>query len=220
MRDAFDDALSAVATVAEATGRPVSIKAFSDNIVLSLEIRGDSEDELLAIIKSVAALQSRLVMRGFFVRGAIAIGLHYMDDEIVFGEAILEAYDQESNVALNPRVILAPSAVSSLAKHREKYEEREEQAPQADVLLKDTDGKYFVNYLAFLTAPPGRSCPGEDDMRQHKRRVSYELQSKIARPRIWTKYIWAAKFHDFWCATWGLEIMIDPKHLNAGPSHL
>lgn len=43
-------------------------------------------------VPKIAAYQCTLLEHGFFVRGGIAIGEHYMDRDIVFGSALIEAH--------------------------------------------------------------------------------------------------------------------------------
>lgn len=217
LRDAFDAALAALKRIETAKSIKVDIKAFSDNIVISLPVADDAEEEFLAIIEIVAAFQCELVMHGLFVRGAIAIGPHYVDTEIVFGEALLEAYLEEHNEALNPRVTLALSATSRLSHHIERHDELEDRAPQKAFLMKDFDGKYFVNYLAALTAPPGEVAPTLEQMQAHGTCVSRELKHSLEQQRVWTKYQWVARLHDKWCDKWGLDCKIAPELTSIGP---
>ncbi|MGA3039143.1 MAG: hypothetical protein ABSE64_16890 [Vulcanimicrobiaceae bacterium] len=215
LRGAFDPALDAVAQVR--SGRAiVKAKAFSDNIVFSVPIRGDAEDELFMVIRAVALFQSTFALKGFFIRGSIVIGSHHMDKELVFGEAIIEAYREEQDTAVNPRVILSLSAVSSLAKHREKYEGSG--FPQGVLLLTDVDGKLFVHYLAALGTSLGLA-PAAEKVNLHRDQVARQLQLHAQQPTIWTKYVWVARYHNFCCGLWKMptESRIADATINADP---
>lgn len=219
LRQAFDEAIAALRVVEGASGKSISVKTFSDNIVFAVPIDGDAEDELLAMVRAVGAFQSHLVLNGFFVRGAIAIGQHYMDGEIIFGEAILDAYAEESNGALNPRVVLDASAYSNVLQHLEKYEETGTAAPQIAELLVDADGKYFVNYLmALCTGTTGG--PSSAHMMTHQQAIERALRKFVVKPRIWTKYVWVAQFHNGCCLRWSSGPRVDDSLINAGPRSL
>ena len=219
LREAFDDALAALRMVEDASHKTIDVKTFSDNIIFAIEIEGDAEAELLEMVRGVGAFQAQLVLRGFFVRGAIAIGQHYMDSEIIYGEAILEAYTEESNRALNPRVMLASSAYSNVQHHLEQYEGGGVDAPQTTELLIDADGKYFVNYLASLCSRP--ACPpSEAHMRSHCAAIERALRRYVERPSIWTKYVWVAQFHNGCCIRWTSTPAVDENLINAGPRPL
>lgn len=53
-------------------------------------------------------IQLGMAMWGFFIRGAVTIGEVYHDDRSVFGPALVWAYELESKVAQNPRIIIDP----------------------------------------------------------------------------------------------------------------
>ncbi len=77
---------------------------FSDNIVISTEY---SEAGLLYLVDHIERIAFGLLRLGFFCRGGIASGLLYHDKNIVFGPAMIEAYDLEHEKAVHPRVILS-----------------------------------------------------------------------------------------------------------------
>jgi hypothetical protein len=215
LRLAYDTALFGLPRYARDSRHKPRLKAFSDNIVLSLPIRGDAEDELLQMLRTVAYFQARLVVAGFFVRGAIAIGLHYMDAEIVFGEALLEAYRLETTLAVNPRVVLAQSAVSNLNRHYLSYAEG--QSPQGKVLAVDVDSKYFVDYMASFSDPVGAVAPELASMRTHRDCVTRALHESSQDPKVWAKYVWVARYHNACCARWGVEAFVDDALISRGP---
>ena len=215
LRKAFNRALEELKRFSGDRQAKLQVKGFSDNIVLAIAIRGDAEDELLRMMKIVAGFQAQLSLKGFFLRGAISIGLNYIDKEIVFGEALLDAYRAESKDAVNPRVILAESAVSNLAQHYLRYAEGE--SPQGKVLQTDVDGKYFVDYLASLADPVGRIAPPYADMDLHKECVSGKLRLNSQDPRVWTKYVWVARYHNTCCERWTLSCKVNEALINGAP---
>jgi hypothetical protein len=87
------------------------VKAFTDNIVVGHPImfydEDDAEAELGSVLIALREYQLEMVNRGFFIRGGIAIGELYVDDEIVFGSALLEAYQAEQSTARDPRVVIS-----------------------------------------------------------------------------------------------------------------
>ena len=138
-----------------------------------------------------AELQVGLSQEGFFLRGGIAFGQHYMDEDIVFGDALLDA------VALDqgggpPRLSLAPSAVTMVRRQLGFYAEPE-WATQSQDLLQDTDGTIFLNYLnqAFFAYPDGGVF--FEVIEGHKRSVIKGLEDYKGEPGIRAKYEWAAR---------------------------
>ena len=129
-----------------------------------------------------AELQVGLSQEGFFLRGGIAFGQHYMDEDIVFGDALLDA------VALDqgggpPRLSLAPSAVTMVRRQLGFYAEPE-WATQSQDLLQDTDGTIFLNYLnqAFFAYPDGGVF--FEVIEGHKRSVIKGLEDYKGEPGV------------------------------------
>jgi hypothetical protein len=123
-----------------------AVKTFTDNVVLGIPIIQDGESDLGLVFSLAGLYQYKLIQNGFFVGGGIAVGQLYMDDDVVFGDALLEAHRAESELARDPRVVLAPSAARMIREHL-CYYARICESPQSDELLVDVDGQVFVNYL-------------------------------------------------------------------------
>jgi hypothetical protein len=74
-----------------------SFKVFTDNLVIGFPVQNFNfdagEPELGRIYQILSEFQSYLAMDGFFIRGAITYGKHYMDNNVVFGNALLQAVE-------------------------------------------------------------------------------------------------------------------------------
>src|ERR1700685_4672116 len=80
----------------------VAMRAFTDNIVIGRPVKLDSHIEVAAALNEISYFQLTMAIRGFFVRGGIAIGDLYMDDIAVFGRGLIEAYNAEVRTARDP----------------------------------------------------------------------------------------------------------------------
>lgn len=174
------------------------VKAFTDNIVLGFPILDEGEAPTLYIaIDRLSSFQLFMTIDGFFVRGGVAMGDVYFDEDIVFGPGLLEAYATESQRARDPRIVLADSC-------------RQHAAELANgLLLKDADGQLFANYLDKIgwydvyDEQDGRKPEGVDLLTKHKRLVELKLQEYAADPSVWSKYHWVARYHNFFCKDCG-----------------
>ncbi len=173
-----------------------AFRAFTDNIVIGHPIHDDGEIELGNIFNDLSYFQMIMTIEGFFIRGAISIGDLYMDDITVYGSGLVEAYEAELNLSRDPRIILAESARTAVNQHLEYYGGGDH-APQNRDLLKDSDGQYFVNYLD--TIIPEHDCVYEDELRKHKEIIEKKLIEYKNKPPIWSKYMWAANYHNYFC---------------------
>ena len=116
------------------------IKVFSDNILFAIKIDENEQkesDKVLTLLHLAGHLQTRILKKGYFARGAITKGEFFIDEKGLFihGKALIDVVSLEENNAIYPRIILHPD-----------IEYRHE-----PLTLKDTDGFYYVNNYHFST---------------------------------------------------------------------
>lgn len=76
---------------------------------------------MMAIINHIQQAISCAIRNGFLVRGAITVGKLYHTDGVIFGPALVQAFELEKQ-AKYPRVIVSNEIINSLQKHEaEKY---------------------------------------------------------------------------------------------------
>jgi hypothetical protein len=176
-----------------------ALKAFTDNIVIAWPIYDDAELEFGLAFLKLAYFQLKMVEKGFFIKGALCVGNAYVDDVVVSGDALLEAYAGESELARDPRIILTSSAINTVRRHLTYYGNKA-RAPQAADLLRDADGQWFLNYLECTLLPLEDELePLYEDIVLHKAAVEEQLRRNVARPAIWSKYAWVAGYHNYFC---------------------
>lgn len=177
-----------------------SLRAFSDNIAIGWPISDDGENELDLAFDNLAFFQLEMVNEGFFVRGAISIGSMYLDDVVVFGDALLEAYEGESSLARDPRIILTKSACEYVRWHLSNYHDKDH-APQARAILEDTDGQWFLNYLEIFRSYLDDVPIFFQELEKHKVSVESKLGEYRHKPNIFSKCAWVAGYHNHFCET-------------------
>ena len=177
-----------------------ALKTFTDNIVLARPVgqHQDGESELGNVASAVGALQTQLALNGFFVRGAIAFGPAYVDDFGVFGDALIEAYRGECELARDPRVILCASARERVLQHIDYYSDPAH-SPQNREMREDSDGQPFVSYLEHLAPAPADGGFAFDELATHRDIVIDRLRQFRRRPILWAKYEWVARYHNHFC---------------------
>ncbi|MDP4030285.1 MAG: hypothetical protein Q8P42_15115 [Gallionella sp.] len=198
------------------------IRTFTDNIVIGYPILDDAEIEMGAVFSHLSLFQLEMVNRGFFVRGAIAIGNVYIDDMIVFGQGFLDAYDGESKHARDPRIILAKSAQEAVKQHVNCYS-NPSHSPQTRDLYKDSDGQFFLNYLESILIAEEEYGPYFDILAKHKSVVEAKLIEYRDKPAYWAKYAWSASYHNFFCDQYryfSVEHKIDVSQFKMQPTRI
>lgn len=177
-----------------------AIRAFTDNIVLGYPLGGtrrDCEIELTMYTVYLSYFQLSMILSGFFLRGGIAIGNLYMDDTVVYGNGLIEAYEAENNLARDPRIVLSASAKEAVNKHLEYYG-RQDYAPQVDQYYKDSDGQFFLNYLRAVFHEDSGDLR-EGILSKHKEITEGKLIKWQESPIKWAKYAWVANYHNYFC---------------------
>ena len=177
-----------------------ALKTFTDNVVLARPIgpRNDGESELGNVAMAVGALQTQLALKGFFVRGGIAFGPAYVDDFGVFGDALLQAYYGECQLARDPRIILCASARAQVIQHIGYYADPAH-SPQNREMRQDSDGQAFVSYLEHLAPAPYEGGFALDAIATHRDVVADRLRRFRDKPILWAKYEWVARYHNHFC---------------------
>ncbi|MFI3213901.1 MAG: hypothetical protein R3Y24_11210 [Eubacteriales bacterium] len=113
----------------------LQIKFFSDNVVIAIDTSyGQSGLEFL--IEFVTYITEHFLNCGYLIRGGISKGQIYMDDLMVWGSGLVNAYILESKKALYPRIIIAKEVVNEISQRT------------CDIMvLLDEDKQYYLSYL-------------------------------------------------------------------------
>ena len=218
LRKALDRSLSGLRDFAQGHAAPWRVKAFTDNIVLGFPVFIEDEPGTLNIvIERLGRFQLFMTIDGFFIRGGVAMGEVYFDKDIVFGPALLDAYEIESQQARDPRIVLGDSCIDHLA-------------ISSGWLLKDADGQFFINYLDRIgwydvyDEQRGRAPIGTDLLTQHKRLVEGKLREYARKPVVWSKYHWIARYHNAFCKYCGeslpLRYRVDDQDASYEPQRV
>ena len=115
--------------------------SFSDNIVISLP--GMNDKVFNSFVHVVTYFQWETIDYHSFLRGAIVFGEICHRKELIFGPAVIEAYEMERKTAVWPRVIVDPQLINLLSEENKQY--------VFDITLsKDSNELPFVDYLRYI----------------------------------------------------------------------
>ncbi|MGL4913225.1 MAG: hypothetical protein ACRC3Y_12435, partial [Romboutsia sp.] len=126
----------------------------------------------------------------------------YINEDIVFGPALLEAHNVESKVACYPRIVLDDKTTNLLKKHIKYYDV----APQTAKVLIGSDGRWFLNYLNTIFKYY-TECSNIFEFERvqyalllrHKNKLEQMLYDYSDNMRVWDKYVWTANYHNYFC---------------------
>ncbi len=150
-----------------------NITQFSDSVIFSLPL---SQDNYMKMIEILAEYQRKLLYHNIICRGAVAYGKHYKEDDFMFSQALIEAYQLESKDAIYPRIIISKNLL-------EYFKPTIQDPPY---LVQEKDGFYFVDYLLAADKELSLKCLQEFDRSIH-------TQSLVVKE----KYYWLYKYWEF-----------------------
>lgn len=174
-------------------------KSFSDNVLLAHPcFSHDMESEFGFILWSISEFQLEMALQGFFIRGGLSVGNLFVDDNSVYGEALIDAYELESKVAVNPIVVLCNQTMKLVDQHLGYYQAGS--APQLRDVLVNADGRYFINYLSeCIFDTDGGMELHVSSLRKHKEQIEHALSLYAGQPAVFAKFSWLSAYHNHFC---------------------
>jgi hypothetical protein len=176
-------------------------QSISDAVAIST-IANDTG--LIYLFIAIENLAVDLLKEGYLIRGALVKGKLYHDEQMVFGEALIRAYEIESTIVRYPRVMVTRDVMQDienycrgfLADRRSSYEVHLEQAD---------DGPYYVHVLRTVASTIAKlqieniNLPAD---KQHSLEEFAKIQAVIQKrlnestdnPRHFEKVQWFARY--------------------------
>lgn len=118
LKSIYNDAINSVDFTNIITQKDISIKIFSDNILLTVKIEEDDPNRVAKIAKIInlaGNIYNDALRHGYLIRGGITEGEFYKDDNniFVYGKALIEAINLEEKIAIYPRIVVQNSIKES-----------------------------------------------------------------------------------------------------------
>ena len=167
------------------------IKIFSDNIVIAQKVNPQIVgDQINSIVNLVWSLQFwALVQFGYTMRGGITVGELYIDERVVWGKGLIEAYQLENDLAVYPRIIVSRRLVNLFDDNRENT------LNLYALIKKDFDGLFFVDFL--------RALPNINAIPQIAESLLEKTQEyKEAPERVRQKINWIVRYFNEYCSAY------------------
>lgn len=197
-----------------------NVTCFSDSIIVSVNLSGLGINEAIStLIANLSYIGAYLLTEGILVRGGITIGnLIHTKDGIVLGQALIDSYRTESNIAIFPRIVLSEKLLNQLnypiTSKRQRY-------PYHQYLNRFSDGCVGFHQLIFFQVIQSwtelTDDKLEENLRKAKKVIINGLDSCLENPNIYKKYSWLKKqYNDLIILTDNIK---DPiRELNEGIS--
>lgn len=118
-----------------------TIKVMSDSIVVACDCKYPKA--LLAVVDMCWLIQHYLYDCSIptYLRGGIAQGDYYQDNEVMFGKGMIDAYIAQEELSIYPRIILNEKIVNESSFFEDEFEGEHRRLILAD------DGFYYIDCL-------------------------------------------------------------------------
>ncbi len=128
--------------------RPSSrrVTQFSDSVIVSYSTEEPYGGGIDSIIMDAHNLHMMLINKGILIRGAITKGLLFHDENLIFGPALNEAVELESE-AKYPRVIMERALLEDAGFALSHASEPEITRSISSMVSEDFDGLFYVDYF-------------------------------------------------------------------------
>lgn len=166
---------------------------FSDCLVISAE---DDFSGKHSLISTLGFLSNSLIYHGFVLRGGIALGDLYHQDGMVFGPALIQAYQLESRCAIYPRIILERAIAAVWNQGDVIFDKDGSQIGQYRTWRLSSDGYRFLDFLQPLGGFPDFNQTFLQPIKQFLEEKLNEYQGNNS---ILPKYIWLANYFNEVC---------------------
>lgn len=182
----------------------LKIKIFSDNIVVAEEIPyPNNPDSVADTYWSVENFSSMLytaaMVTGNFMRGAISTGLLYIDDTLVYGEALLNAHDGESKIANYPRIVIDKTIFVYAGINLWKTFNPPD---KENMILRDMDGELYLNPFWGIPKVAEHNRKKEEEFLKHVVKTIVKEYKELFhknKKSVFPKYHWLAEQFNEYC---------------------
>lgn len=179
-----------------------SIIAFSDTIVRTTHILSKKNTEyptgmLFSELSDIAYAQIQMVFKNVIVRGVVTGGKIYHNDDIIFGEGLIKAYEMERDIAKYPRIIVDPEILD--VHTRTPYLKSISHTHAQDMeyikalIRRDCDGVWYVGYLEWYFDNVEEPL---ELLYHHKKLIIENINKYDEFCSEYVKYAWMAKYHN------------------------
>ena len=180
----------------------IKMKVFSDNFFYC------SVKDYIPLITFIGCLQCALIQFNTFIRGSLSFGSIVYNDDFIFGKGLIDAFENESEIAVFPRIIVDNSFFAGAAKIETKNKNAPISINDIRSVLRhffnvDFDNNEFIDYLGIMKNYRDNAYTGSETynfqklLYEHGKNICNNLmtENKI----ILQKYHWCCNYHNKFC---------------------
>jgi hypothetical protein len=170
------------------------VQSISDAVALSTSY---SATGLAILFDTIERLSLALLQEGYFTRGGLCRGLLYHDPQMVFGEALIQAYRMESEIARYPRILLTKDVVdgargTNMPGYFNAHIRQAEDGPFYIHLLSDLE---MMNEIVDRRTPDTKEpMPDFSRFVAIRNKIQEKFFNSVDNPRHFEKVQWYARY--------------------------
>jgi len=131
----------------------VMMTSISDSLVFSIRLEESGAMNKITKLLSVF-MQAILSGYGLLLRGGIAVGKIYHDNEIVYGPGLVKAYELENKIAVYPRIVMELSDFENAIQFCSPFS----QSTLRKVFVPDNDSFLMLDCFYYTNQPTLELC--------------------------------------------------------------
>ena len=171
----------------------ISLKVFSDNILICSETRWD-------ILVAITALsQGEFLRQGIFTRGVLCYGNLGVHDDFIFGEGVILAHEIESEIAIFPRILLHESFTNAVNAYGQSVEPTNviEFIGKGAPNFVDFDGFIVLDYINCIEGLLSHNANLMVGFYEKHMQIIVENLNKQTSDRVLQKIQWVKNYHNY-----------------------
>lgn len=158
---------------------------FSDNICIAVDYISNPE-LMVSLLFAISELFYRLAQKGYFLRGAIAVGKFIDERRIALGVPLTTAYLMESKDAVYPRILISDEYYQLLKENLSENKVRGYVGLDEKLLIKHSSEFHYLNVFYHVIRK-------EDKLKfftDLRGKILDNLDKNKMKEKIYTKYLW------------------------------
>lgn len=172
--------------------------SFSDSIVVSVKVEKNVNEMASTLIANLAYIGTVLLEKGILFRGGLTIGkIIHIDNGIVFGQGLIDAFMLESRSAKYPRIVLSDKLLNEL---NYPLETKRNGYPYHQYLVRFDDGCVGFHQLTYYPVVESWTEMTPDllteSLRKARKVIISGLDSSFEKPEVFEKYKWLKEHYN------------------------
>jgi hypothetical protein len=183
-------------------------QSISDAVCISAKCNNDGLAHIFWVLTS---LTHEMLLRGFFIRGAIVKDFLYHDEQMVFGKAQVRAFLLEREVVLYPRIMITGDVVNDAQTQAMKFLGT---LNLADFIALADDGPRYLDTLALIPITLKDSPDGQarvenlNRFNSMARQIQRRYDESRDNPRHFQKVQWFGRYWNSRAMAYGVQLIL------------